>query len=249
MVVTPPCISAWRRRRAVSRSSSALAAFVAATVEAMPPPALGDFLISGAGTAHGMFVGAGAAEDQVGVAIDQPGRDPGAAAGRDFLCPEPGQLGALADPDDLAVGDADCGIGEQAQRIARRRDHRRDMAVGQKAVPHDRCHWAAAMLVVKHEQQLAQPFRTDCRQECRCASGHGRRPARCRVGHPGAMRPGAGPAACDLAADRALRRRDGARACNQDRRSWRRADRRTSASKRRPRRSSPPARPASSGMR
>ncbi len=36
---------------------------------------LGDFLIGCAGAAHGVLVGAGTAEDEMGVAIDQPGRD------------------------------------------------------------------------------------------------------------------------------------------------------------------------------
>ena len=57
--------------------------------------------------------------------------------GGHFLRPEAGQLGALADADDAAVGDADRGVGEQAERIAGLRDHRRDMAVGDQAVPHD----------------------------------------------------------------------------------------------------------------
>ena len=65
-----------------------------------------------------------------------PGVTQAPPQGGDFLGPEPGQLGALADADDPAVVDADRGVGEQAQRIARLRDHRRDMAVGDEAVPH-----------------------------------------------------------------------------------------------------------------
>ena len=82
---------------------------------------LGDFLIGGAGAAHGMLVGAGAAEDQMRVAVDQARRHPGAAERDDFLGAEAGQFGALADADDLAVLDADGGVGDDAERVAARR--------------------------------------------------------------------------------------------------------------------------------
>ena len=78
----------------------------------------------------------------------------------DFLRAETGQLGALADADDLAVGDADRGVGEQAERVAGLRDHRRHMAVGQEAVPHEAWHWAGAVLASSDEQRLAQSFRS-----------------------------------------------------------------------------------------
>ena len=52
------------------------------------------------------------------------------------LAPEAGQLGAPADADDAAVGDADRGIGDRAERVAGLRDHRRDVAVDEQAVPH-----------------------------------------------------------------------------------------------------------------
>ena len=55
----------------------------------------------------------------------------------DFAGAESGELGALADADDPAVDDADRGIGHDAERIARGRDHRRDVAVGKEAVPHE----------------------------------------------------------------------------------------------------------------
>ena len=71
-----------------------------------------DILIGGTGAAHGMFVGARAAEHQMGVAVDQPRRDPGAAAGDHLLCAETGQFGTLPDPHDLAFVDADRRVGE-----------------------------------------------------------------------------------------------------------------------------------------
>ena len=101
-----------------------------------PAPRLCDFLIGRAGAAHGMFLRARAAEDEVGVAVDEAGGDPGAAQGDDVAGTEAGELGALADPDDAAVDDADRGIGHDAERIARGGDHRRDVAVGKQAVPH-----------------------------------------------------------------------------------------------------------------
>ena len=86
-----------------------------------------------------MFVGAGAAEDQMGVAVDQARRDPGAAERDDFLGAEARQLGALADADDSPVLNADRAMFDDAQRIARRRLHGRDTAVDEQAVPHAVC--------------------------------------------------------------------------------------------------------------
>ena len=57
-----------------------------------------------------MFGGAGAAEDEMGVAVDQARRDPGAAEGDDFLGAEAGQLGPLADAQDAPVLDGDGAI-------------------------------------------------------------------------------------------------------------------------------------------
>ena len=97
---------------------------------------LGDLLIARAGAAHRMLVGARAAEDEMGVAVDQARRDPGAAERVDLLRAEAGELGALADADDLAVGDADRAILDQPERIARRCLERRDPAVDEQPVPH-----------------------------------------------------------------------------------------------------------------
>ena len=96
-----------------------------------------------------MLGGAGAAEDQMGVAIDQPRGDPGAAQGDDLLGAEAGELGALADAQDAAVLDGDGGIRDHAQRIAGSPLHGSDMAVDEEAIPHDGWQWSRAMLVVK----------------------------------------------------------------------------------------------------
>jgi hypothetical protein len=85
-----------------------------------------------------MLVGAVAAEDEMGVTVDQARRHPGAAQRDDLGGLEAGQFGALADADDLAVLDADGGVGDDPERVAAGRDHRRDMAVDQEAVPHAR---------------------------------------------------------------------------------------------------------------
>ncbi len=60
----------------------------------------------------------------------------GCAQCDDVAGAEAGQLGALADADDAAIDDPDRGIGHDAKRIARNRDHRRDVTVGKQAVPH-----------------------------------------------------------------------------------------------------------------
>ena len=88
------------------------------------------------------------------MAIDQPGRDPGAAERGHFAGAKTGQFGTLADADDAPAVDPDRGIGEQAERVPRLRHHRRDVAIGKQAVPHDGWQWGPGMLVVKHE--LAQ---------------------------------------------------------------------------------------------
>ena len=97
---------------------------------------LGDLLVAGAGAAHRMLVGARAAEDQVRVAVDQAGRDPGAPERIDVLRAKAGELGALADADDLAVGDADRAVLDDAERVARARLQGRDIAVDEQPVPH-----------------------------------------------------------------------------------------------------------------
>jgi hypothetical protein len=82
------------------------------------------------------LVGAVAAEDEVGVAIDQPRRHPGAAERLDLLGPIAGELGALADADDPAVLDSDRAVLDRTERARHGRIHRCDMAVGEQAVPH-----------------------------------------------------------------------------------------------------------------
>ena len=70
----------------------------------------GDFLIGRALEPLLIFAGAVAAEDEVGVAIDQAGGDPGAVQRLDLSGLVAGQLGAAADPDDAPVLDADGAI-------------------------------------------------------------------------------------------------------------------------------------------
>ena len=78
-VVTPPAISACSRGRdCVDQFVAAIAARVALTVERMPPPARGDLLIARAVQPLLELAGAVAGEDEMGVAIDQARRDPGA---------------------------------------------------------------------------------------------------------------------------------------------------------------------------
>ena len=90
---------------------------------------LGDLLVGRAGAAHRMLVGARAAEDEMGVAVDQARRHPGAAERDHVLRAEARKLSALSDAQDLAVGDRDRAIVDQPERIARRRLERRDPAV------------------------------------------------------------------------------------------------------------------------
>ncbi len=103
-----------RRHPALHQRVEAAAGLVAKLVRAgrlggadgRGDPATGprNFLIGGTGAAHGMFVGAGAAEDEMGVAVDQARRDPRAADGGHLPGAEAGQFGALADADDAAIG-------------------------------------------------------------------------------------------------------------------------------------------------
>ena len=95
-----------------------------------------DLLIGRAGAAHRMFVRARAAEDQMGMTVDQARSDPRAAERDDFLRAEARQFGALADAHDAPVLDADGAMFDDAQRIARHRLHGRDTAVDEQAVPH-----------------------------------------------------------------------------------------------------------------
>ncbi len=80
IVVTPSAISASRRGSDCRTSSSSLAARNALTDETMPPPALRDLFIGGAGQPHLELIGAVAGMDEMGVAVDQAGRDPAAFA-------------------------------------------------------------------------------------------------------------------------------------------------------------------------
>ena len=83
---------------------------------------LGDLLIGRAGAAHGMLVGAGAAEHEMGVAVDQPRRDPGAAAAATTsLARKPASSVRLPTRTIRPSCDADRGIGDHAERIARLR--------------------------------------------------------------------------------------------------------------------------------
>ena len=96
----------------------------------------GDLLVARAGAAHRMLVGAVAGEDQMGVAIDQARGDPGPAERVDLLRAVAGKLGALADANDPAVGDADRAILDHPERVAPRRFERRDITVDEQAIPH-----------------------------------------------------------------------------------------------------------------
>ena len=98
-------------------------------------PAAGfrDFLIGRAGAAHRVLVGARAAEDEVRVAVDQAGRDPGAAQRVDLLRAITGELGPLADADDPAVGDPHRAILDNPEAGAFERG---DVAVDEQPVPH-----------------------------------------------------------------------------------------------------------------
>ena len=76
-----------------------------------------------------MFVRARAAEDQMGMAVDQARSDPSAAERDDFLRAEARQLGPFADPYDSPVLNADGAMFDDTQRIARHRLHGRNTAV------------------------------------------------------------------------------------------------------------------------
>ena len=83
-----------------------------------------------------MFVGAGSREHQMRVAIDQAGRDPRAVQCVDLARAIARELGPLARPHDLAVGNPDRAILDNPQRIAGRFLERRDVAVDEQPVPH-----------------------------------------------------------------------------------------------------------------
>ena len=95
----------------------------------------GDLLVARAGAAHGMLVGAVAAEDQVRVAVDQARSDPCAAERIDFLRAITGEFGAFTDANDLSVGDSDRAIVDDAKGKSHALE-RGDVAVDEQPVPH-----------------------------------------------------------------------------------------------------------------
>jgi hypothetical protein len=96
----------------------------------------GDRLVAGAFEALLELAGPVTGEDEVGVAVDEPGRHPGAVQRLDLPGLVAGELGAAADPDDPSVGDADRAILDRAERRRHRRVHRCDVAVDEQPVPH-----------------------------------------------------------------------------------------------------------------
>ena len=100
---TPPFISASSRSAAVASSSIVGRRLRRLHRRGDAAAGPGDLLIGRAGAAHRMLVGAGAAENQMRVAVDEARRDPGAAERNHFPGAESGELGALADADDAAV--------------------------------------------------------------------------------------------------------------------------------------------------
>src|SRR4051812_25935199 len=105
-----------------------------------------DLFIGRAGSAHRVLVGAIAAEHEVGVAVDQTRGDPGATERVDPAGAIAGELGALADTDDLAVGYADRAVLDDAHRATL---ERRDVAVDEQPVPHLRRLRRALLLASK----------------------------------------------------------------------------------------------------
>src|SRR5512135_987491 len=84
-----------------------------------------------------MLVGARSAKDEVGMAIDEAGRDPGAAESVDLPRPKTRKLRSLADADDPPIGNPDRAILDQPERIAGALLEGRDVAVDEQPVPHD----------------------------------------------------------------------------------------------------------------
>ena len=123
------------------------------------PAGFRDLLVARAGAAHRMLVGARAAEDEMCVAVDEARRDPRAAKRDDFLRPKSGELGALADAEDLAVGDRDGAIFDEPERIAGRFLEGRDVAIDEQPVPHETA-LRRALLLGSSRERLAKPFRT-----------------------------------------------------------------------------------------
>ena len=118
-----------------STSSSSEAARVALTVESDAAAGAGDLLIGRAFEPLLELARAVAAEDEMGVAVDQARRHPGAAERLDLPRLVAGELDPPADADDPAVLDADRAILDRAERRRHGRVHRRDVAVGRAAGP------------------------------------------------------------------------------------------------------------------
>ena len=93
--------------------------------------------VARASTAHCMLVGAGSPENKVGVTVDETGSDPGAPEGVNLPRSETCKLGSLADADNPSIGDPDCPIFDQPQRVAGLFLESRDVAVDEQPVPHD----------------------------------------------------------------------------------------------------------------
>ena len=72
----------------------------------------------------------------MGVAIDQPGRHPGAAQRLDLPCLVAGELGPPPHPDDPAALDSDRAILDRPERSGHGRVHGGDVAVDEQPVPH-----------------------------------------------------------------------------------------------------------------
>ena len=70
------------------------------------------------------------------MAVDQAGVTHAPPSATTSLRAETGELGALADADDLAVGDCDRAVVDQPERISRRGLERRDLAIDEQPVPH-----------------------------------------------------------------------------------------------------------------
>ena len=111
----------------------------------------------------------------------------------DLFRAEAGKLGALADADDLAVGNPDRAIVDQAERIARPRPRSVAMLQSTSSRSHmfvalgERCCYGQS------DERLAQSFRADCRHRaCDAPVGLVGAPLGRRIGDAGPMRPGAG---------------------------------------------------------
>ncbi len=82
------------------------------------------------------FASAVAAEDEMGVAVDEARRHPGAAERLNAASAIAGELHPSADAEDAAVLDRDRAVLDRAERSLHGRVHGCDIAVGEQAVPH-----------------------------------------------------------------------------------------------------------------